>query len=274
MSSSKASGPKLPVGIPQDLDTRSTYLYNILKYLPTSIPLDPPDDSSTYNFYLDPEDVAEEGAMFAFNCRLEVAFQTHALHGSKLIFKEQGKRLLALGEFLKMIMCLITAAIEFRTCIHDEFPNVILVFVPPNYLPGVDGGHPFRAAKTGLTAEQVKFSTSVPVLRDASVKPIVDLFKWAQTSSGRDLIKWAWEKSAVGKYNLGSDCLTSKKSKATWPPTANISETILISARRSRTRSVMFLNSTRKPYNRQLQSRPSCGHDGGDVVSGAARVDG
>jgi hypothetical protein len=24
----------------------------------------------------------------------------------------------------------------------------------------------------------------------------------------------AWEKSAVGKYNLGSDCLTSKKSKA------------------------------------------------------------
>ncbi|KAJ7819589.1 hypothetical protein B0H13DRAFT_2452958 [Mycena leptocephala] len=32
---------------------------------------------------------------------------------------------------------------------------------------------------------------------------------------GRDLIKRAWEKSAVGEYNLGSDCLTSKKLKAT-----------------------------------------------------------
>ncbi|KAJ7882451.1 hypothetical protein B0H13DRAFT_2344658 [Mycena leptocephala] len=33
-------------------------------------------------------------------------------------------------------------------------------------------------------------------------------------ASGGDLIKRAWEKSAVGEYNLGLDCLTSKKSKA------------------------------------------------------------
>jgi TRAP-type C4-dicarboxylate transport system substrate-binding protein len=43
--------------------------------------------------------------------------------------------------------------------------------------------------KKGLTAEQVKFTTSVPVLRDASVKPIVDLYEWAQTQAGQDLIK-------------------------------------------------------------------------------------
>ncbi|KAJ7029747.1 hypothetical protein C8F04DRAFT_1115737 [Mycena alexandri] len=66
----------------------------------------------------------------------------------------------------------------------------------------------------GLTPEQVKFSTSVPVLRNASVKPIVDLYNWAQTSVGKDLIKRAWEKCSVGEFNFGEECLTSKKTKA------------------------------------------------------------
>ncbi|KAJ6527216.1 hypothetical protein DFH09DRAFT_1094884 [Mycena vulgaris] len=68
----------------------------------------------------------------------------------------------------------------------------------------------------GLTAQQVKFTTSVPVLRDASVKPIVDLYEWAQSQTDRDLIKRAWEKCTVGEYNLGMECLTSKKNKAAY----------------------------------------------------------
>ncbi|KAJ7802017.1 hypothetical protein B0H14DRAFT_2893875 [Mycena olivaceomarginata] len=39
--------------------------------------------------------------MYAFNRRLEVAFQTHKLHGAKLVFKERGKRLDTLEAFLK-----------------------------------------------------------------------------------------------------------------------------------------------------------------------------
>jgi hypothetical protein len=101
MASSKSLGPKLPVGIPQDLDTRAKHLFKLLKHLPTSILLDPPDENSTYHFYLDPEDVAEEGSMFAFNRRLEVAFQTHKLRGSPLVFKERGKRIQALEIFFK-----------------------------------------------------------------------------------------------------------------------------------------------------------------------------
>jgi hypothetical protein len=39
--------------------------------------------------------------MYAFNRRLEVAFQTHKLHGAKFVFKERGKRLDTLEAFLK-----------------------------------------------------------------------------------------------------------------------------------------------------------------------------
>ncbi|KAK6996223.1 hypothetical protein R3P38DRAFT_2565955 [Favolaschia claudopus] len=78
--------------------------------------------------------------------------------------------------------------------------------------------------KNGLTPEQVKFSTSVPVLRDASVKPIVELYEWGQTLPGWDLIRRAkltrcvqsWEKCTVGEFNLGEECLKSKKTKAAY----------------------------------------------------------
>jgi hypothetical protein len=46
-----------------------------------------------------------------------------------------------------------------------------------------------KQLKNGFTPEQVKFSTSVPVLRDASVQPIVDLYNWAETAPGRELIQ-------------------------------------------------------------------------------------
>ncbi|KAJ7857716.1 hypothetical protein B0H14DRAFT_2578283 [Mycena olivaceomarginata] len=69
---------------------------------PASIPLDPVD--STYHFGLDPDDVKEEGATYAFNRALEVAFQTHSLCGAQLVFKERGKRLVALEKFIAQFM--------------------------------------------------------------------------------------------------------------------------------------------------------------------------
>ncbi|KAJ7017924.1 hypothetical protein C8F04DRAFT_1278519 [Mycena alexandri] len=82
MSSSRAEGPSLPVGIPRELDSRSKHLFKLLENLPTSIPLDPADDVSTYHFYLDSDN-------------------THLLRGGKLLFKEHGKRIDMLQVFIK-----------------------------------------------------------------------------------------------------------------------------------------------------------------------------
>jgi hypothetical protein len=41
----------------------------------------------------------------------------------------------------------------------------------------------------GLTPEQVKFSTSLPVLRDASVAGIVEVYDFMTGPTGRQLIK-------------------------------------------------------------------------------------
>ncbi|KAJ7743711.1 hypothetical protein DFH07DRAFT_777326 [Mycena maculata] len=69
----KPFGPSLPVGIPRELQTRINYLAN-LKNLASSLPLGPAEPP--YNFDLD---IEEEGGIYAFNCALEVVFQTHEL---------------------------------------------------------------------------------------------------------------------------------------------------------------------------------------------------
>ncbi|KAJ6458505.1 hypothetical protein C8R45DRAFT_942718 [Mycena sanguinolenta] len=74
-----------PKGIPRELDTRLRHLSKLLKHLPDALPTNPPDDQTTYYFYLDPDDVNDEGVMYAFNRRLEVAFATHRLAGAKLL---------------------------------------------------------------------------------------------------------------------------------------------------------------------------------------------
>ncbi|KAJ7084664.1 hypothetical protein C8R44DRAFT_894109 [Mycena epipterygia] len=95
----KPFGPSLPVGIPREMNTRINHLTSLLKSLPSSLPLDPAE--STYHFKLDPDDVKEEGGAYAFNRALELAFQTHKLRDSTLVFTERGKRVLALEIFLK-----------------------------------------------------------------------------------------------------------------------------------------------------------------------------
>lgn len=41
----------------------------------------------------------------------------------------------------------------------------------------------------GLTTEQIKFTTSLPTLRNASVQPLVKLYDYLRGADGRDLIK-------------------------------------------------------------------------------------
>jgi hypothetical protein len=42
---------------------------------------------------------------------------------------------------------------------------------------------------TGLTPEQVKFSTSLPVLRDATVAGVVDVYNFMISATGCELVK-------------------------------------------------------------------------------------
>lgn len=105
----------------------------------------------------------------------------------------------------------VHAGLDFRTYVWDEFPNIFLLFVPANctgiFQPADVGlqrviKHQLRQAalrylvaehqkqlKAGTTPDQVKFSTSLPVLRNASVRGIVDAWKYMAGPSGRDVIK-------------------------------------------------------------------------------------
>ncbi|KAF7333374.1 DDE superfamily protein [Mycena venus] len=126
----------------------------------------------------------------------------------------------------------------YRQFIFDEYPNIILIFVPGN-LTGVfqpqDVGiqrvakHHLRQSMleylvhcresqvaAGITPENVTFTSSYPVLRDASVRACVDLYDWLASPEGREIIKRSWLKCEVpGKpqYNLSYDCLTSRDTR-------------------------------------------------------------
>ncbi|KAJ6629885.1 hypothetical protein B0H10DRAFT_1939511 [Mycena sp. CBHHK59/15] len=99
-----APGPSVLLGIPREINTCINHLATLLKHLPISIPLDPPDSKSTYHFGLDPEDVKQEGMIYTFNRNLEVSFQTHKLYDGTLIFKEHVKRLVALEKLIKRVV--------------------------------------------------------------------------------------------------------------------------------------------------------------------------
>jgi hypothetical protein len=73
-----------------------------------------------------------------------------------------------------------------------------------------------KQLRNGLTPAQVKFSTSLPVLRDASVRPIVDLYNFLSGSSGREIIKRAWQRCTVKEWNLGEECLSNPRTHAAY----------------------------------------------------------
>jgi hypothetical protein len=68
----------------------------------------------------------------------------------------------------------------------------------------------------GITPEKINFSSSYPVLRNASVRACVGLYNWLSTADGRDIISKSWAKCVVpGKpeYNLSYACLSSRSSQ-------------------------------------------------------------
>ncbi|KAJ7506418.1 hypothetical protein B0H11DRAFT_1903792 [Mycena galericulata] len=69
---------------------------------------------------------------------------------------------------------------------------------------------------TGISPEKVKFSTSYPVLRNASVRGCVDLYNWMTTPDGRDLVARAWKLCVVpGKpeYNFSYENFSSRATR-------------------------------------------------------------
>ncbi|KAG1722946.1 hypothetical protein EDB19DRAFT_1834792 [Suillus lakei] len=65
----------------------------------------------------------------------------------------------------------------------------------------------------GLVPEQVKFTTSLPVLRDASVAALVDVYDFMMSAAGCELVKKGWERCIAKEWNLSGDYLTSKQSR-------------------------------------------------------------
>ncbi|KAJ7705055.1 hypothetical protein B0H17DRAFT_1193530 [Mycena rosella] len=85
----------------------------------------------------------------------------------------------------------------FCLFVFSGFPNIIIIYVSGNW----------------ITPEKVIFSTSYPVLRNASVRACVDLYDWMVTLDGRNLIKQSWKLCVVpGKpqYKLEYETLTSR----------------------------------------------------------------
>ncbi|THV03436.1 hypothetical protein K435DRAFT_747854 [Dendrothele bispora CBS 962.96] len=124
---------------------------------------------------------------------------------------------------------------DFRALISRDYPNIILFFVPANctgkFQPADIGlqrpikhflkqklfewmaeTHREKIAQ-GAEPEDIKVSTSLPVLRNASVRPLVEVYKYLSNDHGRSLIKKAWKNCVAKNYNLSEDCLTSGKTQ-------------------------------------------------------------
>ncbi|KAF8547191.1 hypothetical protein OG21DRAFT_1527322 [Imleria badia] len=117
---------------------------------------------------------------------------------------------------------------QFCSYVFNEFPHVILSFVPAGctriFQPADVGlncviKHRLKQHQTeylvdshqqqtnsGLTTEQVKFTTSLPVLRDGSVAGIVAVY----SPFGHELVQKSWECCRVKDWSLSGECLTSK----------------------------------------------------------------
>ncbi|KAJ3990871.1 hypothetical protein F5050DRAFT_1880346 [Lentinula boryana] len=98
---------------------------------------------------------------------------------------------------------------EFRVYVFKDFPHIFLIFVPANC-------NHTKQIDDGLTPEQVKFTTAYPQLRNASVKPIVEAFKFFNNLDGQAIIRKAWEKCTVEGFNLGKECIESRETKAAY----------------------------------------------------------
>ncbi|KAJ7913814.1 hypothetical protein B0H13DRAFT_1873557 [Mycena leptocephala] len=91
---------KPSTGPPQALISRIDYLPRLLKRLPESLPLDPPE--SPYQFYLDEDRVADAGTVYPVIGRaFELSFGTWKSRDAVVRIEERGSRVVALAPFLK-----------------------------------------------------------------------------------------------------------------------------------------------------------------------------
>lgn len=130
----------------------------------------------------------------------------------------------------------VHSGLPFRSFFFKEAPNVFLVFVPANctsiFQPADVGLNRvikhFMRQETleylvksfknqidrGCLVEQVKFSSSLPELRNATVQPIIRLYDYFRSYEGSLIIKRAWEKCQLNvDLNLGEKCLFNPKTR-------------------------------------------------------------
>ncbi|KAJ6563873.1 hypothetical protein B0H19DRAFT_1067479 [Mycena capillaripes] len=120
--------PRDATGPPQALIYRIDYLQDLLKHLPSSLPLDPPE--SLYQFYLDEDWAADAGTVFPVAGRaLELSFDTWK-KDSMVKFTERGSRVAALGPFLKSVLKRMMAGerVAFETAWIDSCWKLLLGF--------------------------------------------------------------------------------------------------------------------------------------------------
>ncbi|CAK5278788.1 unnamed protein product, partial [Mycena citricolor] len=126
---------------------------------------------------------------------------------------------------------------EFRTHVFDEYPFIILIFVPggctPIFQPADVGLQHIakhilkqdsldflvdtfkKEFSNGVPPTDIKYPTSLPVLCDATVRGLVKMYDFFQTEEGHRVVKEAWWKCAVPNkpWNLLAECLTGKESE-------------------------------------------------------------
>ena len=96
-----------PSGPSSKLIARVHHLHHLLENLPSKLPLNPVE--TTYYFGLDSEHVDDEGIWYAFNCNLEVCFETHKIpSGGVIVFREQGARYKTLIEMIKVTLKMLS----------------------------------------------------------------------------------------------------------------------------------------------------------------------
>ncbi|KAG1802170.1 uncharacterized protein HD556DRAFT_1304341 [Suillus plorans] len=113
---------------------------------------------------------------------------------------------------------------DFRTYVWEKYPctgkfqpadvglnRVIKHRLKQNQVNFLVEAHSNQISRR-LVPEQVKFTTSLPVLRDASVAALVDVYDFMTSAAGRELVKKGWERCIAKEWNLSGDCLTSKQS--------------------------------------------------------------
>ncbi|KAF4590471.1 hypothetical protein EYR38_009772 [Pleurotus pulmonarius] len=121
---------------------------------------------------------------------------------------------------------------EFRAWLRSEHPYIILIYVPANctgiFQPADVGlqrpikhilkQHIFsylvqvhqEQIASGISAEDIRITTSITKLRDASVAGLVAAHDFLISPGGRDLIQMAWRKSEAKDWCLSEACLTGR----------------------------------------------------------------